>query len=763
MEFDKTFFGVSQASCYEYTYSSDGRVAQVIALNHKMLPLWRKTFTSQDDAAYEVFVKTKPSDRSQFGLLTLISTVDFSAKDSNRSGLSDPITTHKTLVEPSRESGQSLATSVRYRWSEKGLKLAAAFVGNGGTPKRNADGVFGYQEEHDSLGRVTSRIFLDQEGQRMRNDAGIAVTNFVYGSSDISISYFDEKLNPIMNGDGLSKLEVTFDDIGRFRVLRWFNTYAKPIALKINDSDGSVVGNGISISGIQGVEVNYNDVGFRNYIKLIFPSEFIEQQFLRPSTFRMNLNSRGQITLLRFFDASDQPAVNDQGSHALQFGYDYRGERVLEKHLGIFGQPILYSERGYSIARATYDNLSRKVSERYFDTADQPITDSDGAHGWDAEFDERGNETARRYVGTDGQATLVNDGYAISRSTYDNLGRQISERYFDITNKPILDKYNKHGWDRNYDDLGNAKTETFVDLFGNPRPGVGCTVHSYTYNEYGWVTSERYFDADGNPTTHDDGSHGWDAKLDAFQNKTLMRYVGVDGSPKLIEDGYATERMKYDEFGRQISTRYFDTSDQPTLDQYGKHGWDRTYDDKANKTVETYLNLAGMPRSGGGCAQHVNTYNRIGLVTSERYFNSDGNPAAHDGGIHGWDAVYNEDREEVSRTYVGIDQKEIEPIGVLVTSIVAGSNAERSGLVNNDVVIEYNGTKVASHSNLMDLIAKTAEDTPWDFIPIIVSRADNPLTLKVAKGKLGAVITTQFGSPSRDSKSIEESKSEPPK
>jgi hypothetical protein len=62
----------------------------------------------------------------------------------------------------------------------------------------------------------------------------------------------------------------------------------------------------------------------------------------------------------------------------------------------------------------------------------------------------------------------------------------------------------------------------------------------------------------------------------------------------------------------------------------------------------------------------------------------------------------------------------------------------------------------------MDLIAKTSEDASSDVIPVIVSRLGDRLALKVAKGKLGAFITTQFGLPNRDSEVSEKSKSNLP-
>ncbi|MEY3176686.1 MAG: hypothetical protein RLZZ436_4600, partial [Planctomycetota bacterium] len=178
---------------YEYQYAVDGRVTQVLAFNHRQLPLWKKTFTSPEEAMYQVFVQPRRDAETASSLLRRLIPVQ-SVRGAGGLGegggvgggdVSSPSGISLEQLESSPKTGQSLATVVRYRWSAEGLKLAAVFADDDNKPQQNADGVFGYRDEHDSLGRITSRTFLDNEGNPIRNRAGVATAEIVYGSEGL--------------------------------------------------------------------------------------------------------------------------------------------------------------------------------------------------------------------------------------------------------------------------------------------------------------------------------------------------------------------------------------------------------------------------------------------------------------------------------------------------------------------------------------------------------------------------------------------------
>ncbi|MEY3174300.1 MAG: hypothetical protein RLZZ436_2214, partial [Planctomycetota bacterium] len=161
---------------YEYQYAVDGRVTQVLAFNPGLLPLWKKTFTSPEEAMYQVFLQPRREGRSATSLLAmLVPGTSAGLASLPGAGLSSSQSVMPaSQLESSPKTGQSLATVVRYRWSADGLKLAAVFADDDNVPQQNADGVYGYQDQHDALGRITSRTFLDSSGQPVRNRVGVA-------------------------------------------------------------------------------------------------------------------------------------------------------------------------------------------------------------------------------------------------------------------------------------------------------------------------------------------------------------------------------------------------------------------------------------------------------------------------------------------------------------------------------------------------------------------------------------------------------------
>jgi serine protease Do len=71
--------------------------------------------------------------------------------------------------------------------------------------------------------------------------------------------------------------------------------------------------------------------------------------------------------------------------------------------------------------------------------------------------------------------------------------------------------------------------------------------------------------------------------------------------------------------------------------------------------------------------------------------------------------------------------------GALVNRVVAGGPAARAGLRDGDIVLEVNGRKVSSSSQLRNTVAAIA---PGTRIPLKVFRQGKELTVDVAIGNL---------------------------
>ncbi|MEY3176688.1 MAG: hypothetical protein RLZZ436_4602, partial [Planctomycetota bacterium] len=66
-----------------------------------------------------------------------------------------------------------------------------------------------------------------------------------------------------------------------------------------------------------------------------------------------------------------------------------------------------------------------------------------------------------------------------------------------------------------------------------------------------------------------------------------------------------------------------------------------------------------------------------------------------------------------------------------------------------DVVLTYHSQPVQYSEQLMSLIGETGNDPSPGSVDMLIRRGDQQLTIAVAKGRLGAVLSTQFA-PSTD-------------
>ena len=90
------------------------------------------------------------------------------------------------------------------------------------------------------------------------------------------------------------------------------------------------------------------------------------------------------------------------------------------------------------------------------------------------------------------------------------------------------------------------------------------------------------------------------------------------------------------------------------------------------------------------------------------------------------------------RPYIGIECRNIPedsaqlydlPIGALVTKVVKGGPAERAGLQPSDIIVEFNGKKIMTVDNLVEVIAAQGVGTEVEMK--IIRNGDTPMTLKI--------------------------------
>ncbi|MEZ5941378.1 MAG: protein kinase [Planctomycetaceae bacterium] len=777
-------------SRYEYTYGETGNVSDVSAYDATMRPRWKKTYLAPNLAQFEFYYNAFDDSRetSILAAVSANSETSDSLREQSRTE-ADPSRTKLPNGRANRRRIGSEATNVKYKFSPDGLKRMAVFLDERQSPCPNSDGVFGYKDEHDQVGRVISRTYLDSSGNELEDRTGIFALAFQYGSQIRSKTALS-----LTHPTATAVLEL--DDLGRRVSEHYF----------INDNEPS-----LHSRGYHGVVLEYDSHGnpiWESYVGVDNNPVLVDAGY---AFVKLTFDSSGRTASLRFFDESREPTVHIDGVHGLDVGYDERGHVTRCSWIDIKGE-IAETPDGYAICRMQYDEAAHLTGQFYFNAVDQPVSLPEGYHGQIGTFDEFGNRTLHRFVDAANNAVVGDQGYAEIRYKYDRFNREVDVRFFASNGQPTENVDGIHGWVREYDSFGHRTMLAMIDKSGNAiaqggnvaffrkkfdddgqiiemrcfdsqwlpivDSGVGCHGMTFLYDSHGNViercligvnglpmegsdgiairrmdfdasdrqVSARFFDRNDKPVQDNNGLYGWRKELDGENNEVMSLALDMEGKPIPDENGIGFTRKRFDEFKNLIAVRYFDVDDKPMQHLGGEHGWDAQYDERGNRLSQTFVDLTENPsviRLGYAAIQM--TYDDHDRKSSQRYFDVDGQPATHIDGNHGWIKEFDTDGQLTRQRFIGVDGTELQCIGVRIVRLLAGSNAEQSGLGVGDIVLSYGAHSPKSADELISQISETADDKSVESVEMTIERDGEQMKLQVKKGRLGAEVSTFYG------------------
>jgi YD repeat-containing protein len=572
---------------------------------------------------------------------------------------------------------------------EGGQQVEVSYFGTNEDPILNTNGVHMETRLYEA-GLLKEVRFFGTGGRSdpVTSTEGCSIVRLGYDEqrNEVSRSNFDEHDQPVVTSEGYHRLKREYDKTrGLVKRVEYHSAPGESLTMvkdgyAVSENEYNSQGKLVRQTffgkdrqpieregGYHAIEVDYDEQG-RIVETRHYDTNRKLQHFEGTPIVRTTYDAFGRETSKRFFTADHQKTTHADGNHGWDAQYDPRGNQTIKCFVDTENKPFLI-KNGYAKVRKTYDALGRNTSVRYFDTADQPTTDSfAGCHGWDAQYDAHGNMTIQISVDTENKPFETKYGYAKLQMTYDAQGRNTSVRYFNAAGQPTTHKSDgNHGWDAQYDHLGNQTLRCFVNTDNEPfEIKNGYAKVRTTYNPMGWKTSERYFDAADQPTTHNsDGNHGWDSKYETHENMTIQIQISVDTENKPFETKYGVTKARktYDVLRRKTSERYFDATDQPTkLKREGNHGWDAQYDAHGNMTIQISVDTENKPfETENGYAKVRMTYDALGRQTSVRHFDATDQPTTvKPDGNHGWDAQYDLRGNRTLESYVDTDNKPFE-------------------------------------------------------------------------------------------------------
>ncbi|MDM0048616.1 ATP-binding protein [Variovorax sp. J22R115] len=492
------------------------------------------------------------------------------------------------------------------------LKAGGALTGfeakTGESFKREARWEYVYGAD----GRVAYEVALDRHGQRVRSivyspvddkspnsrnvymigSLGSPITlaescaaflrnEYTEAGHVAKIHYLDQIGNPTAGRDGASILQRSFDAKGRqtsmlslWKDRRPMNDMYGNAELRISyKNDGSKVSETFDAAG-DPIDVGKNEAA--NWHR-------------RVASFDSNRNTVD----VAYWTAKGKPGRSPfTGCHRLHFDYGENGSLIRTTCLDSQGEPMRVADAAFVRWEASYDDLGRETSWRYFDESGKP------AKGWGGRFIERvAYDSEDNVVGIsehdeDGKPALGNAGYHKRLSTFKG-GREVRTEYLGIENEPVAIGEGHATIERQYDTRGNVEWLNYLGVDGLPTPGKDGVASSQSrYDACGRQIEVRYLDE------RKKFAKGVRKAYDEDNNVIEETHLSEAGLPLSTKDMYARVVREFDRHRNVVRERYFDAQGLPWLEKGIYAEVRRRYDDHNERVDLAYFDAAGKPALG---------------------------------------------------------------------------------------------------------------------------------------------------------------------
>ena len=338
-------------------------------------------------------------------------------------------------------------TIIRYSVKKQGTE--EMYFSADDEPYRMPGGYYGRLLTYDNKKRVTSIIYLDENGERTMIDAGYSRVRTDYTSfgAEKIACYYDDENHPV-NVPSLGYASVETDFRGKTMTKR---TY-------------------------------YDENGKETDCALGY------------AVITQKVNKKNQITSITYTHADGSPATCEDGWSRCEKELDKDGREVLTKYytesgeLTDRGRGYAWEENDYSnkneIRVTKYDAAGKKTETYGYATVVRKIKD---------------DLTVREsYLSADGSPAANSDGIGAINYGYDSEGRLYQVTYEDVSGSPAAGPAGAYGYRDSFDEDGAVISRTFLGADGNPGDAAdGCREIRYIYDGSKQLTETRKYNAEG--------------------------------------------------------------------------------------------------------------------------------------------------------------------------------------------------------------------------------------------------------------------------
>lgn len=537
-----------------------------------------------------------------------------------------------------------------YEYNDKGQCVKMSFLGiDGGLTY--VKGASGYVCEYDDNGYLSKRSYIDNDGRAaLYNDDGMVISVIDIENSPTGnpteIRLLDNE-GKLIETSSYARKSCSYDSIGNLIAEIYLDETGKPCAPPNY--------------GYAGIKVEYNPQGRLQSLTYIDENNNpITLPDLHFCYYVMEYDIRGNVSRRAYFDKDGKPIMTNEGIASVVFEYDENGNEKTRQFFDDKGKPCVLNWYCSKI-ESTYDDQGNQKTVKYYDASDKPMT-VNGVACYEYEYDSKGNKIKERPLGTGGKLAA---GMHEERMKYDELDNIIEMAYYNDAGSPVAGKNGYHKEVLKYNSRNQCTDVEFYGVNGKlTNAGSNkCSVIKKEYDDRGNMTSETYYNSEGNRGTDHLKVHKYYNQYDRVTNQISHQIsFGADGKP-IVANGTAAEgKMEYDKRGNVVSLQCYDGYGKKIN---GQKGWYETryeYDNSGQQTSEAYYSLEGKPVEDNTSGYHksTSTYNQMRLRDSQSYYGVDGKLKNISAGYATVKTKYNNQNQRTEIAYYGANGKPVD-------------------------------------------------------------------------------------------------------
>jgi serine/threonine-protein kinase len=531
----------------------------------------------------------------------------------------------------STSNGKSRISKYLFTYDENGYLIQVKYASGKLPQVCDAEGIYGKKFAVDDKGRVIEEYYLGKDGAPKANKAGLAIKKLEYDNSNdfVKVSYFTANGENGYDGNGCHICAIEYDKYGN-RIKETYYDSEENVTLRTDSKIAGcdyIVENGFTIQ-----QTVFGIDGAKTYISRNEKNENDDMFGFASMLFEHDAN--GYMSKITYLDTEDKPVMISTGNAAIQLENDQKGNCLVQTYLDA-ANIACENIYGYSKSIAEYDTLGNLLSASFKDKKDNLCISQNGCAGFRYEYDKQSRLVKQTFFGKDSKPCENTNGLIIVVSEYDQSSDNLKKiTYYAADGKTLkLSNEGIAGYESEYNNDGYEIERKFFDAKNSSTSGnLGFAKWTNKYDENGLLKEEAYFDKNGSPTVF-------------YNQQSGFRYSKIEYVYD-SEKGYNTEQTLYEGNAKTLivrftynnkATRYqsialFNANGTATTNAVGCHKVEFVYDNRQQATEQRYYGKNGkltlIPDNIGYYAIHKNEYDRMGRISRQTYFDTDGRPTS---------------------------------------------------------------------------------------------------------------------------------------